>query len=1112
MSDHFSMWDEQADDITAQRLGMTEALAVAAVQPLETYLAGAQSPAEFGHRLSMAQDNVMQALEAALGEPTPEIVRHANLHLIDTFAAQWEAGAPAREAAKIAAQIGTAEEYIRVDAEGKEVGRAKVAESRVVYQGTSTDYDNDGDGPDKVTLEGLIGKRVTVVFFNEHGVAADHEVGRILDVTEGRVAPIVEWEAEGGTHAYPIEADQIYRITRIEEEPAQSEMLFSSRRRTAGFWDEIKAQLARISKAKTADEVIAILNDDQYTEAREYGAHNTGPDAFFGGSGGDDSLMSALSAAGWSIVWAEASYYYVAKAPNGDLLTYVEGDVFKGDQSIRQGSRKHAESGVGAPLVVDGVEIRIDKDGWIGWMGDWGAPYDRDWIDKGWVTSEPHNSGGLGGASFRLTDEGRKQITAGRRTAEEDRKGHSKTCPKCGATLSSVVQYGDTLSASCDACGWSGSKKRTTSAAEPGWANMKPTGETYTVPCDTCRTEVVFEWYSDGVFRQPKAVEPGAGSDHLSTWCPQHVPSRRRTSAFGYDSSEEPCCMAYVTSGGGDHEPGCPVGDRLPDPGHGMKPKSSMGPAVAALLAEARDEHVGEGEDFSYCPKCGDKTTHGEGASDAKCSTCGNEFGVTASRTAAESLTCKQCGNSVAREDAHLRGDGHKQDAYCRTCAYSRGWLSQHHYDNFKSTAANPAFSTPQTCLCPADGPRGRRDQRHYEIRDDESFVRGPFDRLHGGPGSANYSMMGLGETIGFGSTPNGPGLHIVEVDPGNEGGAHSNNWDPLMERYRPAREPSVRVVGSKQGAGLTSDEYLRCRSCDGVLKGNYDHVECTKCGTGYDPKSYVADEQGDGPWDGKVLRIDDQGLAKVVQTTNASMGPAVAALLESEAAYYRDAPQPANQPGEHLPDATEIERNRKVMVREPEPDNRVTDPQPREAVNMGLDGAARYQSTPVPDTPDWINDAWGQDTNPIAMLDTDRANPFSKETLERAERANKEARRRAVAEVSPDLDGFAQSDDAEVTTSTDPRTTRPRVVPKSHERPLPGPAINDPVVQTPEVDLPDADLAGFATPTMAQRVQAKTATIARRVLADNPSMSREQAASIAAETLRAYPEMLRDR
>lgn len=61
-------------------------------------------------------------------------------------------------------------------------------------------------------------------------------------------------------------------------------------------------------------------------------------------------------------------------------------------------------------VMLDGVEIRPDRDGLIGYMSDWGAPYARDWIGRGLVESVPHNSGGLGGSSYRLTAAGRVEI------------------------------------------------------------------------------------------------------------------------------------------------------------------------------------------------------------------------------------------------------------------------------------------------------------------------------------------------------------------------------------------------------------------------------------------------------------------------------------------------------------------------------------------------------------------------------------------------------------------------------------------------------------------------------------------------------------------------------
>lgn len=89
-----------------------------------------------------------------------------------------------------------------------------------------------------------------------------------------------------------------------------------------GFWKHIEDQLAAIAalpKTAGVDDVIELLDPP------------SSGDAFFAGSGGDDSLMEALEKAGWHVVWAEAHYFYVMQAPNGDKLTYVEGDVYRGD-------------------------------------------------------------------------------------------------------------------------------------------------------------------------------------------------------------------------------------------------------------------------------------------------------------------------------------------------------------------------------------------------------------------------------------------------------------------------------------------------------------------------------------------------------------------------------------------------------------------------------------------------------------------------------------------------------------------------------------------------------------------------------------------------------------
>ena len=94
------------------------------------------------------------------------------------------------------------------------------------------------------------------------------------------------------------------------------------------FWESIGNALDEIEKASSVDQVIDVL--DRYFA--EDWSHASAGDAYFPGSGGDRQLNEALRNAGWTIVWAEAPYYYVARARSGQLLTYIEGDVYRGDR------------------------------------------------------------------------------------------------------------------------------------------------------------------------------------------------------------------------------------------------------------------------------------------------------------------------------------------------------------------------------------------------------------------------------------------------------------------------------------------------------------------------------------------------------------------------------------------------------------------------------------------------------------------------------------------------------------------------------------------------------------------------------------------------------------
>ncbi|MFJ5817316.1 hypothetical protein ACIQGT_25980 [Streptomyces sp. NPDC093108] len=87
------------------------------------------------------------------------------------------------------------------------------------------------------------------------------------------------------------------------------------------FWAVIAAQLMELRSAKNADDVLRILASEGRTAP-----------GFFAGSGGDETVSEALHTAGWTTIWAESSYYYTMRAPDGSMITYIEGDIYRGDR------------------------------------------------------------------------------------------------------------------------------------------------------------------------------------------------------------------------------------------------------------------------------------------------------------------------------------------------------------------------------------------------------------------------------------------------------------------------------------------------------------------------------------------------------------------------------------------------------------------------------------------------------------------------------------------------------------------------------------------------------------------------------------------------------------
>ena len=92
------------------------------------------------------------------------------------------------------------------------------------------------------------------------------------------------------------------------------------------FWTSVDAALDRCATANTVEDVITILNEH---------FNPSSGDAFFGGSGGDNQLLDKLywerTERAWTMVRCDADYYWCLADAHGDLLTYIEGDVYRGN-------------------------------------------------------------------------------------------------------------------------------------------------------------------------------------------------------------------------------------------------------------------------------------------------------------------------------------------------------------------------------------------------------------------------------------------------------------------------------------------------------------------------------------------------------------------------------------------------------------------------------------------------------------------------------------------------------------------------------------------------------------------------------------------------------------
>lgn len=86
--------------------------------------------------------------------------------------------------------------------------------------------------------------------------------------------------------------------------------------------DMLNALTEQMKLAVSVDDVLALC------------PHQSAGDGFWPGDG--DDLLGVLYDADWTTVDYRAPYHWCIKAPDGSLLTYVEGDLYRGNSMPRQ--------------------------------------------------------------------------------------------------------------------------------------------------------------------------------------------------------------------------------------------------------------------------------------------------------------------------------------------------------------------------------------------------------------------------------------------------------------------------------------------------------------------------------------------------------------------------------------------------------------------------------------------------------------------------------------------------------------------------------------------------------------------------------------------------------
>jgi len=92
------------------------------------------------------------------------------------------------------------------------------------------------------------------------------------------------------------------------------------------YWDAYDRTLTRISEEQpqSMGDLKKILDEFEPPSSGE---------AFFPG-GADETLADALDRAGWSISYGEGDYVWVGTSRTGEMVSHVEGDLYRGDVTL----------------------------------------------------------------------------------------------------------------------------------------------------------------------------------------------------------------------------------------------------------------------------------------------------------------------------------------------------------------------------------------------------------------------------------------------------------------------------------------------------------------------------------------------------------------------------------------------------------------------------------------------------------------------------------------------------------------------------------------------------------------------------------------------------------